>query len=301
VVTTLEEDRRIVEAFNAADNTSHFNFFYDNCSDQARALLSLVLPDSIGDRRAGMTMETPKGLARALVQLAQKHPELGLRVERYLQTPGVAPRSREVLFPMENVYRNLSYAPYWFFGGFREFALGAFIYHEVIARFSIDKTFRTFAVAEKARQDSGARQAELDRVFGSDQHWRVYARQFQGVVKDAAERVPWPAEIRAALGQAPSPGRLSQDLLARFEAQGQISVDERGRGPWMTLPLAGTDAASTGLSEPEIGAGDPRLAFLILASVIDFNLGAPDGHRETASYMQRMFDLLRHASARLSS
>lgn len=42
-------------AFNAAPNTSRFNFFYRNCSDQARQIFDLVLPTtaSIGSRTSG--------------------------------------------------------------------------------------------------------------------------------------------------------------------------------------------------------------------------------------------------------
>jgi hypothetical protein len=150
IATSRDDDRRIVEIFNSATNRSHFNFFYDNCSDQTRSVFSIVLPHSadVGDRRSGMSMETPKGLVKALVQLALTHPEMKLHAERYVQLPGLSPRSREVLFPMENAYRNLSFAPYWVFGGFREFALGAFVYHQVISRFSVRGAFEQFLSPE---------------------------------------------------------------------------------------------------------------------------------------------------------
>ena len=56
-------------------------------------------------------METPKGLAKALVNQALKNPELNLRVRRYAQIPGTFGRSREVLFPMENTYRSVVSLP----------------------------------------------------------------------------------------------------------------------------------------------------------------------------------------------
>jgi hypothetical protein len=127
VETTAADDATIITAFNSAPNTSRFNFFYQNCSDQAKGIFDLILPHTTGDRTSGITMQTPKGLAKALVSRALAHPELNLRVRRYPQIPGTFSASRDVLFPMENTYRNVAFAPYWFWGGFREVALGAML------------------------------------------------------------------------------------------------------------------------------------------------------------------------------
>jgi hypothetical protein len=58
--------------------------------------------------------------------------------------------ARDVLFPMENTYRNISFAPYWFWGGFREVALGAMLYHEVISPFDVLESSRDFMSARAA-------------------------------------------------------------------------------------------------------------------------------------------------------
>ncbi len=146
VATTAADDAALVAAFNAAPNRSRFNFFYRNCSDQAKGILDLILPDIevIGDRQDGVTMQTPKGLAKALVARGLEHPELRLRIRRYPQLPGTFGRSRGVLFPMENTYQSIAFAPWWFFGGFREVALGAMLYHEVISPFDILQASRDF-------------------------------------------------------------------------------------------------------------------------------------------------------------
>ncbi|HET9191873.1 MAG TPA: hypothetical protein VFO21_03280 [Vicinamibacterales bacterium] len=144
VQTTQAADAAIVAEFNAAPNKSRFNFFYRNCSDQAKGIFDLILPHTTGDRTSGITMQTPKGLAKALVRRALAHPDLLLRVRRYPQIPGTFSRSRAVLFPMENTYRNLAFAPYWYFGGFREVALGAMFYHEVISPFEVFDASRDF-------------------------------------------------------------------------------------------------------------------------------------------------------------
>jgi len=152
VETTAVDDATLVAAFNAAPNKSRFNFFYRNCSDQAKSILDLILPhiDVIGDRTDGLTMHTPKGLAKALVARGLEHPELHLRVRRYPQIPGTFSRSRDVLFPMENTYKSIGFAPWWFFGGFREVALGTMFYHEVISPFGMLQSSRDFISPEAA-------------------------------------------------------------------------------------------------------------------------------------------------------
>ena len=153
VETSAADDAVIIAAFNAAPNKSRFNFFYRNCSNQAKAIFALILPhvDTIGDRTSGITMETPKGLAKTLVNEALENPELNLRIRRYAQIPGTFSRSRDVLFPMENTYRSLGFAPWWFFGGFREVAIGAMFYHHVISPFGMLESSRDF-ISPKAAQ-----------------------------------------------------------------------------------------------------------------------------------------------------
>jgi hypothetical protein len=170
IETSTEDDAAIVAAFNAAPNRSRFNFFYRNCSDQAKSILALVLGsnDEIGDRVDGMTMETPKGLAKALVERALAHPDFRLHIQRYSQLPGSFPQSRDVLFPLENMYKSLGYAPYWYFEGWREVALGAMVYHQLLAPFSMLTASRDFispAAAELSREQVRLRrQQDLNRT-----------------------------------------------------------------------------------------------------------------------------------------
>ena len=97
VETSAADDAVIIAAFNAAPNKSRFNFFYRNCSTQAKAIFALIMPqiDTIGDRTSGITMETPKGLAKALVDQALENPELNLRIRTICADPGTFGRSRD--------------------------------------------------------------------------------------------------------------------------------------------------------------------------------------------------------------
>jgi hypothetical protein len=180
VDTSPADDAAIVAAFNTAPNKSRFNFFYRNCSNQAKDIFDLVMADAIGDRADGLTMESPKGLAKALVAHARAHADLHLRVRRYAQTPGTFARSRSALFPMENTYRSTAFAPYWVFGGFREVALGAFVYHEFLSPFRLDQAASDFATGraaaltaeqERLRQRQDAAEAALTSAISRDRDW----------------------------------------------------------------------------------------------------------------------------------
>ena len=345
VETSAADDAVIVAAFNAAPNKSRFNFFYRNCSNQAKAIFQLILPqvETIGDRTSGVTMETPKGLAKALVEQALENPELNLRVRRYAQIPGTFGRSRDVLFPMENTYRSLGFAPWWFFGGFREVALGAMLYHEVISPFEMLESSRDFISPRAAqltleqrrlrdRQDEvrlalaaahnrgssawklselnvevfrrlgeirNEKRAEVNRVAGSKAQWQELDMEFRTMVRALSERRFIPEVLRQPFAQFEPNGGLSDPLLQYFEATGDFHVDA-ARGPWMTLPLVEGDMQSTGLSRSQILAGDPRVALLVLAAIIDYNLYESVGHREDIEYVHGMFALFRQASDTIS-
>jgi hypothetical protein len=345
VETSAADDAVIVAAFNAAPNKSRFNFFYRNCSNQAKAIFALILPqiETIGDRTSGITMETPKGLAKALVEQALENPELNLRVRRYAQIPGTFGRSRDVLFPMENTYRSLGFAPWWFFGGFREVALGAMLYHEVISPFGMLESSRDF-MSPKAAQltleqrrlrrrqdevrlalasahDRGSRwwklselntevfrrlgeirnekRAEVSRVAGSKAQWQELDLEFRAMVRVLGERRFIPEELREPFARFEPNGSLADPLLQYFEASGAFHVNA-ARGPWMTLPLVEGDMQSTGLSRSQILVGDPRVAMLVLAAIIDYNLYESEGHREDIAYVQGMFALFREANDTMS-
>ncbi len=345
VETSAADDAIIVAAFNTAPNKSRFNFFYRNCSNQAKAIFDLILPhiDTIGDRTSGVTMETPKGLAKALVDQALRNPELNLRVRRYAQIPGTFGRSRDVLFPMENTYRSLGFAPWWFFGGFREVALGAMFYHEVLSPFDMLESSRDFISPKAAqltleqhrlrrRQDEvrlalasahnggsswwklselntevfrrlgevrNEKRAEVRRVEGSQAQWHALDMEFRTMVRALSERRFVPEALREPFAQFEPNGTLSDPLLQYFEARGAFYVDA-ARGPWMTLPLVEGETQATGLSRSQILAGDPRVALLVLAAIIDYNLYESEGHREDIEYVHGMLALFRQASDTIS-
>lgn len=238
VDTSAADDTFIVSAFNALPNQSQFNFFYRNCSDQAKRIFDLILPraEGIGDRESGITMQTPKGLAKALVVRAREHPELHLRVTRYPQLPGAFARSRPVLFPMENTYRNPFLAPWLLFGGFREVALVSLFYHQVVSPFELREAFEDYLSPDAARltmeqdrlrseQDALRRAASSVRTRDSSREvlTRVEARVFDRLEAIRHEKR---AEVDRVVGSR-----------ARWRAHEQeFRSIVRGLGPRLSVP-----------------------------------------------------------------
>jgi hypothetical protein len=342
VETTAADDATIIATFNAAPNTSRFNFFYQNCSDQAKGIFDLILPHTTGDRTSGITMQTPKGLAKALVSRTLADGELNLHVRRYPQIPGTFSSSRDVLFPMENAYKNIAFAPYWFWGGFRAVALGAMFYHEVLSPFDVLESSRDFMSARAAdltleqhrlrtQQDairhaltttqhagdwprlsalnasvyrrlgqiSREKQAEVAKREGTSAQWQGLDREFRSMIRGLSGRLALRDELQQPFERIASNGRSSRELLQLFETDGEFYVDQRG--PWLRLPLVDGEWGATGVSRSQILAGDPRVAVLVLAAVIDHNLHQPDARREDIEYVDGLMTLFKQASYRARS
>ena len=64
----------------------------------------------------------------------------------------------------------------------------------------------------------------------------------------------------------------------------------------MRLPLVGGEMASTGLSTSQVLAGDPRLAVMVLAAVIDYNLHQTEARRESIEFFEGLFGLFSQAT-----
>ena len=68
IITTDEQDDRLVEEYNDRANSSHFNLFTNNCADFSRRVLNLYNPHAVGRNIvADLAIATPKQIAKALV------------------------------------------------------------------------------------------------------------------------------------------------------------------------------------------------------------------------------------------
>jgi hypothetical protein len=75
-----------VSALGFFTRVGHTGTYLSNiCPDGSPIRMRLCLPGESGDRTGGITMQTPKGLAKTLVKRALAHPELRLQARRYAQ------------------------------------------------------------------------------------------------------------------------------------------------------------------------------------------------------------------------
>lgn len=87
--TTEAQDDAFIARLNSAENHTHFELLYSNCSDFARIALNQYFPHTFHRNifpDAGMT--TPKQLAWKLERYAHKHPETQLAIFEIPQVPG---------------------------------------------------------------------------------------------------------------------------------------------------------------------------------------------------------------------
>jgi hypothetical protein len=138
------------------------------------------------------------------------------------------------------------------------------------------------------------KQAEVARREGSRAQWRALDREFWTMVRGLSGRLALRAELQQPLEEIAAHKSSSGELLRRFEADGEFYVD-RG-GPWLRLPLVKGEWGATGVSSSQILAGDPRMAVLVLAAVIDHNLQQSDARREDIEYVHGLMTLFGQAS-----
>jgi hypothetical protein len=138
------------------------------------------------------------------------------------------------------------------------------------------------------------KRAEATMIEGSKARWRELGQGFQASVRPLGQRADVPRALKRRLAFYEPDGTLSKQRVEYFDAEGSFFVADRG--PWITLPLAGGVLASTGLSTTHVLSGDPRVAALVLAAVIDYNLFQSQSGREDIEYVERIFALFRKAT-----
>jgi hypothetical protein len=110
VRSTAEQDARLIAIFNDRRNKGHYNEFFNNCADFARAVLDIYLPHSIHRNFvADLGMTTPKQVAKSLVKYGRKHPELEMSAFVIRQVPGSVPRSHSADGVVESLVKSKKY------------------------------------------------------------------------------------------------------------------------------------------------------------------------------------------------
>jgi len=110
IETTRQADERFVAEYNDKRNVSHFNLIFNNCADFSRSLLNLYYPHAV--RRNFLVdfgITTPKQVARALSNYAERNPDLDFATFVIPQIPGTIRRSHRTNGVLESVLRSKKY------------------------------------------------------------------------------------------------------------------------------------------------------------------------------------------------
>lgn len=160
-----------------------------------------------------------------------------------------------MLFPMQNAYRSLAFAPWWFFGGFREVALGAIVYHEVLSRFGMLGSSRDF-ISHKAAQLTleqdllRRRQDEVRLLLTSESDYGSKSRKLWELNASIVRRLGGiRSEKQAEVSRIEGSKATWQDLDTEFQSMVGVLKHRRFIPEALRLPLA-QFAPNGRLSEP---------------------------------------------------
>ena len=111
IVTTAEQDDRLIAEYNGMANHSHFNLFTNNCADFSKQLLNFYYPHAVHRSLisdAGMT--APKQIPKSLSGYAHHHDQLELSEIIIPQSPGTFSRSHTPRGIAESLLKTKKYA-----------------------------------------------------------------------------------------------------------------------------------------------------------------------------------------------
>jgi hypothetical protein len=111
IVTTEEQDDRLIDEYNGRENFSHFNLFTNNCADFSRGLINFYFPLAIHRSiTADIAITTPKQVAKSLSAYAKHHDQLELNEIIIPQISGNYPRSHMNRGVVESLLKTKKYA-----------------------------------------------------------------------------------------------------------------------------------------------------------------------------------------------
>lgn len=110
IETTPAQDAVLIEKYNSSPNRSHFHLVSNNCADFAKDLINFYYPHSLHRSLvADVGMTTPKQMAKRLLKLSTRHPELWFSRYVFPQVPGTMPRSTTVHGVVESFLKSKKY------------------------------------------------------------------------------------------------------------------------------------------------------------------------------------------------
>jgi hypothetical protein len=302
VRTTVDEDRRLIEEFNALPNRNHFNGMTRNCADFTKRVVNSYFPHATrADYINDFGMTSPKAIARSFTRYALRHPDSEFRVLHIAQVPGTIKRSTECRTGTEQLYRSKKLLLPMLIFAYHELPVvtasylltGRFNPQRTADRYpTIEATENEHRLREAKAAQNGARVEQLEEeqsreraeMVGTSVEWEGYRREFAGIA-DQAE------------GDGILPGRHWVEIFKRLDTGETVSADPNG-ALWAELP-GPEGAARVGLSASDILApdSDPRMAYQLMLARNDRILKSPKHSRETMAEFKQDWARLQSARA----
>jgi hypothetical protein len=286
VKTTVEQDKQLIDEFNARPNQNHFNGVTRNCATFTRHIIDEYFPGSAKpDYINDFGMTSPKAIARSFSHYAARHPGLDFHVLHFAQVPGTYRRSTECRDGTEQLYHSKKLlVPMALFADhelpivFASYVLtGRFNPEHEWEKFpTVDTSELTFEVYDAKKHGEAGLQSELESaekrdratVVGTKKEWQGYRLAFEDVLEQAVrdETIP------------------DRDYVKRFfkyiDENGTPILDRNG-SLWMQLPDAGA-GTRVGLSASNLltQASDATLANQFMLARVGDVLKSPKHSRE---------------------
>ena len=204
--TTPEQDEALLAYLNSDPNNGVYHALTRNCADFTRKLINRVFPGAAQpDYLNDFFMTSPKAIAKSFVHYGEKHPDLGLSVERYSQIAGTIRRSEDNRKGTEASFR----VKKWFLPllAIRSRELPFFMAAYLLTgRFDAEREYRKYPnqqaaamranVAKFRRKDRAQELArveaklglERDANLGNEEVWADYREQFAAVLHEEVQK-----------------------------------------------------------------------------------------------------------------
>jgi hypothetical protein len=268
--TTADQDGALVRKYNSSPNRSHFHLVSRNCADFAKDVINFYYPKSLHRSLiADVGMTTPKQMAKRIIRLGQRHPELHSSRLVVAQVPGSMPRSTAVHGVVESFFKAKKYIV--------PSAIVSPIFAGCVAVVYVGSGTDRFDPAQNAMIYNAGSDPELP-VGREDR--RAYKKELEHLLA-----------ARSVGGS----GAVSQKNWERFLSKANLDFDDEG-SPALQMQL-GLQHVSVGVSAENVLSSDaPReLVQQLLVSRLQAELrhSTPPGVSEAT--LARDWGLLRQA------
>lgn len=301
VSTTVEQDRKLIEEFNALPNVNHFNGVTRNCATFTRRIVNTYFSNAArADYLNDFGMTTPKAIARSFAHYAERHPESHFRVLHFAQLPGTVKRSTECRAGTEQLYHSKKLlVPMLIFADYGVPAVAAS--YVLTGRFNPEHelenhpTEQATAIGDelkRAKSEKDAARAqqlqlletqEREQVVGTAEEWKSYRTEFDSLAAEAVRQ-----EIIANRDYL---NRLFKDLdkagTPVADANGVLWLEVSQNGKATRVGLSASNALASG--------SDPQLAYALLLARTERVFKSPKHSREILPEFQSNWSLLQAA------